>query len=101
MKQHQARYIVCCLALSARSGAPMEVTERAMASYLDRLDRALAQTVWCDGVATAWWKRADGTITNAWPGTVREFEHAIADSDPDESFASVASTARAPAIGNL
>ncbi|MEV4156835.1 NAD(P)/FAD-dependent oxidoreductase [Nocardia salmonicida] len=89
IKQHQAGYIMRCLALGARSGAPMEVTERALASYLDRLDRALARTVWCDGVATAWWKRVDGTVTNAWPGTVREFEHAIVHSDPAESFTKV------------
>ncbi|MFC9471012.1 flavin-containing monooxygenase [Nocardia sp. NPDC056952] len=92
VKQHQARYITRCLALSADRGAPVEVTERAMARYLDRLDHALAQTIWCEGAATAWWKRADGTITNAWPGTVSEFEHEIVGSDPAESFAKVAAT---------
>ncbi|MFD4462107.1 flavin-containing monooxygenase [Nocardia sp. NPDC058480] len=96
MKQHQARYIMDCLALSSASGAPVEVTERAMATYLDRLDRALAQTIWRDGVATAWWKRADGTITNAWPGTVSEFEHAISECDPSASFAQAAANAGAP-----
>ncbi|MEU4711635.1 hypothetical protein AB0G00_34955 [Nocardia salmonicida] len=90
IKQHQARYITRCLALSADWGAPVEVTERAMARYLDRLDHALARTIWGDGAASAWWKSADGTITNAWPETLREFEHAIADSDPAESFAKVA-----------
>ncbi|MFC9965669.1 flavin-containing monooxygenase [Nocardia ignorata] len=97
MKQHQARYIMRCLALGSGLGAPIEVTERAMASYLDQLDHALAQTVWCDGVATAWWERADGTVTNAWPGTVREFEHAINESDLAASFAEV--TANAGAFG--
>ncbi|TCJ94989.1 flavin-containing monooxygenase [Nocardia alba] len=87
VKHHQARYIMRCLALSADRGAPVEVTESAMARYLDRLDHGLARTVWCDGVARAWWKRADGTITNAWPGTVGEFEDAIVGSDPAESFA--------------
>ena len=70
----------------------MEVTESAMARYLDRLDHGLARTVWCDGVARAWWKRADGTITNAWPGTVGEFEDAIVGSDPAESFAEASSS---------
>ncbi|MFD4352583.1 flavin-containing monooxygenase [Nocardia sp. NPDC058518] len=95
LKQHQARYIMRCLALSTGLGAPLEVTERAMATYLDRLDHALAQTIWCGGVATAWWKRADGTITNAWPGTVSEFENAITASDPSTSFASVDANAEA------
>jgi cation diffusion facilitator CzcD-associated flavoprotein CzcO len=92
IKQHQARYITRCLALSTDWGVAVEVTERAMARYLDRLDHALAQTVWCDGAATAWWKRADGTVTNAWPRTVSEFEHEIVGSDPAESFAEASSS---------
>ncbi|WP_446221244.1 hypothetical protein ACTWPB_14755 [Nocardia sp. IBHARD005] len=95
VKQHRARYIMRCLALSADWGAPVEVTERAMAIYLDRLDRALARSIWCGGVATAWWKRGDGMVANAWPGTVSQFEHVIARSDPAESFAKVAATAGA------
>ncbi|APE37167.1 monooxygenase [Nocardia mangyaensis] len=98
VKQHQARYIMRCLALSADCGAPVEVTERAMAIFLARLDRALARTIWCGGVATAWWKRGDGTVTNAWPGTVSQFEHAIAHTDPAESFAKVAATVGARAL---
>ncbi|NKX91236.1 flavin-containing monooxygenase [Nocardia coubleae] len=93
-KQHQARYIARCLALSTDRGAPLEVTEQAMANYLERLDRALAWTIWCDGVAGAWWKRADGTITNAWPETAREFENALGANGPAESFARVEANAR-------
>ncbi|MFF5037500.1 flavin-containing monooxygenase [Nocardia salmonicida] len=89
MKLHQARYIMRCLDLSDRVGAPVEVSEQAMAAYLDRLDRALARTVWRDGVHT-WWKQADGTTTNAWPGTVAEFGRALQQHEPDDSFRIVA-----------
>lgn len=89
MKAHQARYIMECLDLTARLGAPIEVSEQAMTAYLDRLDRALARTVWRDGVRT-WWKQADGTTTNAWPGTVAEFGRALQQHDPAESFRIVA-----------
>lgn len=99
MKEHQAQFIMRCLALSAGLAVPVEVTEWAMTNYLDTLDNALARTIWRNGVATSWWKQPDGTITNAWPGTVGEFETAIAESDPFASFAMVASSARAGASG--
>ncbi|GEM29058.1 monooxygenase [Nocardia neocaledoniensis NBRC 108232] len=89
IKHHQARYIMRCLALSARWGAPVEVTDRAMAGYVEELDWGLARSVWSDGVATPWWKRSDGVITNVWPAAVRGFERAILASDPAASFIKV------------
>lgn len=89
IKQRQARYILRCLALSTRWDAPVEVTGWAMANYLEHLDQGLARSVWSDGVATPWWKRADGTITNAWPGSISGFERAIHASDPVASFMKV------------
>ncbi|MFC9962805.1 flavin-containing monooxygenase [Nocardia ignorata] len=86
VKQHQVRYIMRCLALSARLREPIEVTEQAMATYLDHLDDALDRTVWRVGNATTWWKTADGTVTNAWPGTVAAFGKALAGNNPALSF---------------
>ncbi|MGW5569761.1 flavin-containing monooxygenase [Nocardia thailandica] len=90
MKLLQARYILRCLQFSSRMGAPVEVTEQAMADYLDQLDEAMARTVWHGGVRT-WWTQADGIVTNAWPGTVEQFERALAQHDPVGTFRAIIS----------
>ncbi|KAF0844849.1 flavin-containing monooxygenase [Nocardia caishijiensis] len=87
VKQHQVRYIMRCLTLGARLREPIEVTEKAMVSYLDHLDEALDRTIWPWGTASTWWKNADGTVTNAWPETVAAFGKALAGNDPSLSFA--------------
>ncbi|MFC9964423.1 flavin-containing monooxygenase [Nocardia ignorata] len=88
VKQHQARYILRCLELSARLGSPIEVTAAAMTTYQQHLDTELAQTVWPRGVQS-WFKRSDGQITNPWPGTVREFGRRLELANPAEAFADV------------
>lgn len=93
VKQHQARYILRCLELSARLGSPIEVTPEAMTTYQQRLDTELAQTVWPRGVRS-WFKRSDGQITNPWPGTVREFGRRLELANPAEAFAEVVVEAR-------
>ncbi|WP_280186818.1 MULTISPECIES: flavin-containing monooxygenase [Nocardia] len=102
IKDFQARYIVRCLELSARLGAPIEVTAPAMATYRGWLDSAIADTVWPTGVP-AWFKRADGEVTNPWPGTVAQFGR-MTRQDPASSFAPVPrpqSTRTQPALSSL
>ncbi|WP_209887371.1 flavin-containing monooxygenase [Nocardia goodfellowii] len=83
MKDVQARYIVRCLRLAARRGAPIEVSEAAMTKYRAWLTTAMAATVWPQGAAS-WFKSAE-RVTNPWPSTVREFEQRLAHS-PAYSF---------------
>ncbi|MGY1965550.1 flavin-containing monooxygenase [Nocardia gipuzkoensis] len=85
IKAFQARYIIRCLQLSARLGAPIEVTSPAMAAYRGWLDKAIADTVWPTGVP-AWFKRVDGAVTNPWPGTAAQFDR-MTRQDPATSFA--------------
>lgn len=89
MKDHQVRYIMGCLDLAARLGAPVAVTPAAMAGYRRWLDTALARTVWPDGVPS-WFKRdSDGPVTNPWPSSVREFERRLHAHDPADTFVEV------------
>jgi cation diffusion facilitator CzcD-associated flavoprotein CzcO len=87
IKDFQARYIVRCLQLSARLGNPIEVTPAAMAAYRRWLDSAIAATVWPTGVPT-WFKRADGEVTNPWPGSAARFDR-MTRRDPAACFAAV------------
>ena len=89
MKEHQVRYIMSCLEQAARLGEPTTVTPAAMAAYRRWLDRALARTVWPDGVRS-WFKHSsDGPVTNPWPASARKFEQLLGARSPAESFAPV------------
>ncbi|MDQ2589046.1 flavin-containing monooxygenase [Saccharothrix yanglingensis] len=89
MKEHQVRYIMRCLELNARLGAPTAVTPAAMAAYRRRLDAALARTVWPGGVRS-WFKLdSDGPVTNPWPAGARKFARLLDAHAPADAFTAV------------
>jgi cation diffusion facilitator CzcD-associated flavoprotein CzcO len=89
MKEHQVRYIMSCLKLTAQLGAPTTVTPAAMAAYRRWLDAALARTVWPNGVRS-WFKRdSDGPVTNPWPASARKFEQLLDAHTPADTFTPV------------
>ncbi len=67
MIECQVRYITRCLGEVERRGARwLEVRPEAMARSNERLQRALARTVWGAGCHN--WYATDGKITNNWSG---------------------------------
>ncbi|MGW5571688.1 flavin-containing monooxygenase [Nocardia thailandica] len=85
IKARQTRYIRACLEYGAEVGGPVEIEPAAMAEFRRWLDARLADSVWSGGVPT-WFTRADGQITNPWPGTVREFGRRLARHHPSRVF---------------
>ena len=69
MIECQAQYIMDCLAqMRARDAAWIDLRPEVMEAYNAELERKLAGTVWA-ATGKSWYKTADGTITNNWPGT--------------------------------
>ncbi|HZP43140.1 MAG TPA: NAD(P)/FAD-dependent oxidoreductase [Candidatus Binatia bacterium] len=69
MIECQAQYVMDCLRqMRARELAWIDVRRDAMEAYNARIQRALAGSVWA-ATGKSWYKTADGTITNNWPGT--------------------------------
>ncbi|MBF6370798.1 NAD(P)/FAD-dependent oxidoreductase, partial [Nocardia puris] len=95
LKRHQARYIMRCLELTARLGAPIEVAPASMANYRRWLNTELARTVWPDGVPSWFKRRSDGQITNPWPASAREFGRLLDRHHPADTFTEVSVAAGA------
>ena len=69
MIECQTRYIMQCLRqMDARALAWIDVRQDTIDAYDARVQRSLAGTVWA-ATPASWYKTADGTITNNWPGT--------------------------------
>jgi cation diffusion facilitator CzcD-associated flavoprotein CzcO len=69
MIECQTQYIMDCLRqMDEKHLTSIEITEAALEAYNARTQRALAGTAWA-ATGKSWYKTADGTITNNWPGT--------------------------------
>jgi cation diffusion facilitator CzcD-associated flavoprotein CzcO len=73
MIECQAQYVMDCLAqMDARGLAWIDLRPDAMERYNADVQRELAATVWA-ATDRSWYKTADGTITNNWPGTTTRY----------------------------
>lgn len=72
MIECQTRYLLDCLdQMAARGATWMDLRPEALAAWEADVRRELAGTAWA-ATGKSWYKTADGTITNNWPGsTVR------------------------------
>jgi cation diffusion facilitator CzcD-associated flavoprotein CzcO len=69
MIECQTNYILDCLRrMEARGLQTMELHPDALDAYYERMTRSLQKTAWA-ATDKSWYKTADGTITNNWPGT--------------------------------
>jgi hypothetical protein len=69
MIECQTQYIMGCLRqMAARGLQSIEIRPDALDAYYGRITRSLEGTAWA-ATGKSWYKTADGTITNNWPGT--------------------------------
>ncbi|WP_280443401.1 flavin-containing monooxygenase [Nocardia brasiliensis] len=84
MKEHEIGMILRSLRWRETiNAAAIDVTPAAMAESQQRLDQALARTVWSS--TASWYRHVGGRITNPWPGTIRSYGRALSGS-PAEWF---------------
>jgi cation diffusion facilitator CzcD-associated flavoprotein CzcO len=69
MIECQTQYIMGCLQqMRARGLQTIEIRRDVLDAYYARITRSLEGTAWA-ATGKSWYKTADGTITNNWPGT--------------------------------
>ena len=69
MIECQTAYIMGCLRqMDARDAAWIDLRPEVLAAYNAEVQRQLAGTAWA-ATGKSWYKNAEGTITNNWPGT--------------------------------
>jgi cation diffusion facilitator CzcD-associated flavoprotein CzcO len=73
MLECQTRYILDCLAqMDARGLQWIDLRPDVLDAWEGRMRRALAGSAWA-ATGKSWYKTADGTITNNWPGTTLRY----------------------------
>ena len=58
----------CLRQMAARDARWIDLRREVLTAYEARIRRELAGTAWA-ATGKSWYKTADGTITNNWPGT--------------------------------
>ena len=79
MIEAQARYISAIIRVvheATQAGRSLAICPKpqAVARYNNALQKALKKTVFTSSGCTSWYKAEDGTVTNTWPGTARQYQ---------------------------
>jgi cation diffusion facilitator CzcD-associated flavoprotein CzcO len=81
----QIRYALQALAeLAARGSRTLEATPEAGRAYAERLDGALARSVWQTGGCVSYYQAADGANPTIWPHSAVAFARTVRRLDPAE-----------------